>query len=255
MRQLHILIVLIVFIPFISSAQNKKRVIHVIVALCDNKYQGIVPVPAKLGNGNDPANNLYWGALYGVKSFFKRSHNWKLVKCFKTSRPILERCIFKHRNKGIYLVADAYQGKEIKRAVNDFFDSAAGKKNAVLSVNDEKLNINGKAQLIVYIGHNALMDFRMYNYPARKNKEPREVIILACKSKQYFRPGIMKTGAKPLIWTTGFMAPEAYTLEAAAKGWAAGESSKNIRLRAAKAYSQYQKCSLSAAKRLLVSGM
>ncbi|RYD88183.1 MAG: hypothetical protein EOP54_27665 [Sphingobacteriales bacterium] len=27
------------------------KVIHVFVALCDNKYQGIVPVPKAIGNG------------------------------------------------------------------------------------------------------------------------------------------------------------------------------------------------------------
>ncbi|MBS1655648.1 MAG: hypothetical protein JSU05_12430, partial [Bacteroidetes bacterium] len=40
------------------------KTIHVFVALCDNKYQGIVPVPAKIGNGQDPANNLYWGCSF-----------------------------------------------------------------------------------------------------------------------------------------------------------------------------------------------
>jgi len=33
-------------------------VAHVIVALCDNESQGIVPVPARLGNGQDPGSNL-----------------------------------------------------------------------------------------------------------------------------------------------------------------------------------------------------
>ncbi|HST23582.1 MAG TPA: hypothetical protein VLR90_20895, partial [Blastocatellia bacterium] len=40
--------------------KNSRRVIHVLVALCDNEHQGIVPVPAKIGNGDDPQNNLYW---------------------------------------------------------------------------------------------------------------------------------------------------------------------------------------------------
>ncbi len=44
------------------------RTIHVIVALRDNASQGIVPVPAALGNGDDPARNLYWGARYGVRA-------------------------------------------------------------------------------------------------------------------------------------------------------------------------------------------
>ncbi|EDY21883.1 hypothetical protein CfE428DRAFT_0008 [Chthoniobacter flavus Ellin428] len=35
--------------------------IHVFVALADNATQGIVPVPAKIGNGDDAEHNLYWG--------------------------------------------------------------------------------------------------------------------------------------------------------------------------------------------------
>ncbi len=57
-------------------AAGRPIVVHVVTALCDNKYQGIVRVPKQLGNGQDPANNLYWGALYGVRTFFKRSREW-----------------------------------------------------------------------------------------------------------------------------------------------------------------------------------
>ena len=41
--------------------------VHVTVALCDNATQGMVPVPAAIGDGDDPRTNLYWGARYGVK--------------------------------------------------------------------------------------------------------------------------------------------------------------------------------------------
>lgn len=37
-----------------SAAQGSTtRTVHVFVALADNQYQGIVPVPPKLGNGDD----------------------------------------------------------------------------------------------------------------------------------------------------------------------------------------------------------
>ncbi|GAB4337265.1 MAG: hypothetical protein Kow0099_10580 [Candidatus Abyssubacteria bacterium] len=51
-----------------ASDEESTRTIYVFVALCDNEHQGIFPVPPKLGNGDDPANNLYWGAMYGVKT-------------------------------------------------------------------------------------------------------------------------------------------------------------------------------------------
>ena len=65
-----------------------------------------------------------------------------------------------------------------------------------------------------------------------------------------------KEGAA-LIWLEafypllgGFMAPEAYTLEAALSGWLRGEAAPAIKDRAARAYHQYQKCGLTAARRL-----
>jgi hypothetical protein len=99
----------------------------VFVALADNRNQGIVPVPAKLGNGADPERNLYWGAAGGVKTFFARSREWHLV--FDQQRPkpgVLERCVFQHRDAKVYLIADAYQGDHIKQALADFLGAAAG---------------------------------------------------------------------------------------------------------------------------------
>ena len=64
-----------------KNAEKKTLVAHVLVALCDNENQGIVPVPKTLGNGLDLRNNLYWGALYGIRTEFKKSANW----FFKTS--------------------------------------------------------------------------------------------------------------------------------------------------------------------------
>lgn len=241
------------------SAQEAPRFIHAFVALCDNEHQGIVPVPTTLGNGNDPRNNLYWGALYGVKTFFKRSSNWNLIKIIQLSPPVLERCIFKHNRENVYFVADAYQGKEIRQAVIDFLNAASGKSKDIVTVKTSTqvidLEIHGNSHLIVYVGHDGLMDFSLETYPTKQDNRLRETMILACISKTYFRDAIVETGAKPLLWTTGLMAPEAYTLENAIEGWVLHEDDASIRLRAAKAYSIYQKCGLEAAKRLLVNGM
>ena len=38
---------------------GQTKTIHVFVALCDNENQGIVKVPAVIGNGQDARNNLY----------------------------------------------------------------------------------------------------------------------------------------------------------------------------------------------------
>ena len=77
------------------SERTIAKTVHVFVALCDNASQGIVPVPRRLGDGTDPANNLYWGARYGVHTFLAKSADWALQRSGeKPSHPVLERVVF-----------------------------------------------------------------------------------------------------------------------------------------------------------------
>jgi hypothetical protein len=236
-------------IPFESDAKT----IHIFVALCDNKYQGIVPVPEKIGNGQDPDNNLYWGCAFGVRSYFKKSKEWKLVETRKLKSEKLERIIFKHITKNYYLVADAYDGKFIKEATVDFLNSSSGNNKDTLKIRKTTIGIGGNSKLLAYVGHDGLMDFQLNETFENTDKVKRDVIILACYSKNYFSPHLAKANVNPLVWTTNLMAPEAYTLHDAISGYLLNESNEQIRTRAAKAYSKYQKCSEKAARNLLVT--
>lgn len=246
---------------FVCAQETKVRTVHVFVALADNQHQGIVPVAAVLGNGEDAQRNLYWGSSYGVKTFFSRSPDWERILCtLKPKDQILERCVFKFRTADVFLIADAYRGIEIKQAILDFFYSAAGGGADLIAVTlpssgkAVSLPAHGGANLVAYIGHDGLMDFKLPQYPKQRKGEHREAIVLACISKQFFRDGLRASGADPLLWTTGLMAPEAYTLKSALDGWIVGEDHELIRDRAAGAYDKYQKCGVKAAHRLLVSG-
>lgn len=240
----------------VEQAQvNKVTVIHVFVALADNVNQGIVPVSAALGNGDNPKTNLYWGAAFGVKTFFSRSRDWQLVSSSPNlSDQILERCVFKHRSNDVYLVADAYRGKAIAQAATVFLDAAAGAPGEKVSVNNIDFHTHGSADLIAYVGHDGLMDFALPTTPRRRDTRQRQAIILACASKQYFSPVLQSTGAEPLLWTTNLMAPEAYVLSAAIDGWIAKENGEQVRARAARAYDKYQHCGLRAAMGLFATG-
>src|ERR1044071_7139225 len=247
----------------VLMAQSQPRTIHVFVALADNKNQGIVPVAAILGNGDDPQHNLYWGSAYGVKTFFSRSADWRLVASYLKRRSevpkpeVMERCVFKHRTANVYLVADAYQGSQIRQAIVDFLEAAAGGDAESVAVKTGEQNlvlkVGGAANLVAYAGHDGLMDFQLTTLPHGKSGN-RQAIILACISKSYFSAPLRATGATPLVWTTGLMAPEAYTLKSAIDGWILHESNDHIGERAAVAYDKYQKCGLKGARRLLVTG-
>ncbi len=229
------------------------KTIHIIVALCDNKNQGIVPVPEKIGNGQDPKNNLYWGALYGMKSYFKKSKDWTFIHSVEVNDTILERIVLKHKKSDFYLVADAYDGRRIKEATEIFLRSSAGLTKKVLPLEKDNIGIEGNAKLLGYIGHDGLMDFTLQEKFINEDGVKRDLIILACYSRDFFKPHLEKANTNGLLWTTGLMAPEAYTIHDALIGYINKESNDQIRLRGAQAYAKYQKCSLKAAKNLLIT--
>ncbi len=243
-----------------SSAKNNLsfdttvKTIHVLVALCDNKYQGIVPVPAKIGNGQDPANNLYWGCAGGIRTYFKNSKHWQMVKQYRIDEIRHERVVFKHKRHNYYLIADAYDGQLIKNCTVDFLKSCSGQLKDTVMLQNKVLGINGNGNLLAYIGHNGLMDFSVSEDFSNTDKRTRDAIMLACISKNYFREHIQAAGARPLLWSTGLMSPEAYTLHDALESYMSKQPADSIRNSAAAAYSKYQRCSIRASKRLLVSG-
>jgi hypothetical protein len=109
--------ILLFAIHGVTTGQTKSRLIHVFVALADNQHQGIVPVPATLGNGHDPDHDLSWGAPFGVRTFFRKSTEWQKIASVPHPKTfILERSIFQEKAGRVLLVADAYRGSEITQA-------------------------------------------------------------------------------------------------------------------------------------------
>jgi hypothetical protein len=213
--------------------------IYVIVSLVDNLSQGIEPVPAKIGDGNNPSSNLYWGAAYGVKTFLSKANGWRNLGCEKgVSDTILERCQFAWKDD-LTVTADAYRGNRIDQAMLDFMQLAATPPNPT------------KREMVVFIGHDGLMDVQnqpiIERFPkhARHNKQ---AVALACMSEEFFSEHLLAAGSKPVVTTFSFMAPEAYVLEAVARGFANQASEAELRSSAGIAYAKYQRISTKAGK-------
>ena len=246
--------------PTHEIPQRDFKLVHVFVALADNKHQGIVPVPAVLGNGQDAANNLYWGAMYGVKGFFGRSKNWRKLKIQPHTKHayILDNAAFQY--KDTVFIAQAYDGAKMKTALHDFFAAVAGKNSRRFNITGIRNSAEsvivesaGMAEVNCFVGHNGLMDMRLDNIPARSQRSSHSfAVVLACKSQPYFGPVLEQLDCIPLITTSGLMAPEAYTLEAILTAFTDDFNADSIHAAAAGAYAKYQKCSVSAARRLFV---
>jgi hypothetical protein len=232
------------------------KMVYVLVALCDNVNQGIVPVAPALGNGDDADRNLYWGARFGVRTYFKASREWQLVSSTRDPTPkIIERLVYKHKSSDAYMVADAYRGAEIRQATADFLNAASGNTNPTVEIDGKTYGLSkgAAAHLVAYVGHDGLMDFQLAYTPERRDDARRDAVILACISKRYFAP-LRESGANPLLWTTNLMAPEAYVLKAALDGWLLDEDGERVRERAAKAYDSYQSCGIKSARALFATG-
>jgi hypothetical protein len=214
-----------------SSSQTKR--VHIVVVLADNTHQGIVPIAETLGDGFSPQTNLYWGALYGVKSYFNRQAGTRQLKQILPKAPagVLDQVLFEIDSpKGpVIVLAEAWQGDQMNQALHRYYTLLADP-NA--------------AELIVFVGHNGLMDhFVLPSSEAEKSNisaNKKDTMVLACKSKSYFSMPLSELGPNQVLMTKGLMAPEAYSLHAAIIAWAENQPANEIRLAAANAYAAYQ---------------
>jgi hypothetical protein len=236
---------------------GKPLVVHLRIPLCDNENQGIVRVPEKLGNGFDLKSNLYWGAKYGFKNHFKRHANWKLISSEKDrTNTILERVIFKKvipNKTDVYIVADAYKGDAMKECLEDFFKAVSGKSDEEIEVENVSLGIGSNADLIIFNGHNGLMDYTLELTPS-EDQVIREVSAIGCISHSYFKEHLLTSKGYPVLMTTNLMAPEAYVLEAVIESWMNLKTEQLIRKNAGIAYDKYQNCGVKGATRLFKYG-
>lgn len=215
-----------------GSLVASDRTIGVYVALADNQNQGIVPVPKAIGNGDDPAANLYWGTAEGLKGWFDKSKTWQFTgRTNSAGTQVLDIRTYRHASTNAVLTAMAYRGAAIKQCIRDF-------ETAVQS---------GSYDLVVYIGHNGLMDFDLPvpTVPAGRTNRT-DCIVLCCKSDSYFRTRLLSAGGRPVLLTTQLMYPGAFILHAVADDWIKGTDLAGIRESAGMAYARNQKLSRKA---------
>lgn len=231
-------------------------VVHIFVPLCDNEHQGIVPVNAELGNGSNLNTNLYWGARYGIKTFFIKDNSWKYIGAFMKNDTVMERIVFNKKFGGanVYLIADAYRGERMKNCLSDFMNSVAQLKFDSLIVHDSLiLRTASSADLLIFNGHNGLMDTYL-DTVINKTGIKKDVAVIGCVSYNYFYERLNYAGGYPVLTTNYVMAPEAYCADALISAWIENKSENEIVEEVALAYANYQKCGLSGAKALFVSG-
>ena len=223
-----------------EKAETKKElVVHVLVPLCDNENQGIVPTSASLGNGLSLKSNLYWATSKGMKRYFKEQKDWKLIKSIlNPSKNILERVIFqKSYSNGtkVIMIADAYRGDRMKACLEDYFNALGGNLKDSVKTDSKTWGIYGHADMVAFNGHNGLMDEEITVKPSKNNRSI-DAVSIACASKGYFNAEYKKVNAYPLVTTTNLLYPGAPVMHDIIDAWAALKDGAEVRKAAGAAY-------------------
>lgn len=230
MRSILLLFLLSSILGHLPAAAAEKS-IKVFIALCDNKTQGIIPVGAKIGDGDNPDANLYWGCTDGFGAYFKKSPDWKVTGSLTDVSPtILRRMTLQHRTQEASITADAYRGSAMRACIEDF----------------EMAVSSGSYDLVAFIGHNGLMDFTLSD-PPPGTPDKTDAIVLCCKSDKYFRPRLTQQRSRPVLLTQELMYPGSFILHSALRVWLRGGTPAEMRTAAAQAYAKNQNISVRAA--------
>ncbi len=243
LRRVSLFALILVSVSLRAEAQTDEQPkrIHVIVALCDNATQGIQPVGKRIGDGDKPDDNLYWGCSDGLREWFKKSANWTLEKTERADlakdpdAKILRILTFKHRSGAAILIAEAWRGRNIREATLSYFDKLIDSSDTA-------------PDFVAYIGHNGLMDFSLPSDLSTATEKPKDTAVLCCRSRPFFDESLVARQASPMLMTEQLMYPGSFLLEAALEGWMKGETTEQLRDRAARAYQKNQKISFRAAR-------
>jgi hypothetical protein len=230
------------------------------VALCDNR----VIWCGRLGNGDEPKRNLYWGGAAGLRAYFDhRRPVWRRIHLDQgDGRQILERVVYRMRVRRpssawrrlgvtkpfeVLLVGLAHRGTKIGVANDTFVRQVATEEGGTLKLSDGRtIDFGGKGHLVGYAGHDHLMDVEYlggYRWPRRTRVRPLGFFILACRTALYFKNHLCdgKKGIRGLLLTRTLMYPGAFTIDGLLRGVAAGERQHAVYMRGVRRYARFQK--------------
>lgn len=238
-------------------AAGKPLVVQVHVPLCERT---IIPCGNdRLGDGDNPRTNLYWATTEGFLGWFGRKRSgWKAV--LKASgdaigeADVLDLRVWRRtvpasaawraagapRTVEVYVVAQAWRGTAIDRALARYAEDLYGARTQTITLADgTTLAAGGDAHVVAYVGHNRLMDLDAFDWraiAASGDQRSRGVIAIACHTAPYMQGVVPGPHQVPLVLTRDFMLASSAALEGAVVAFAKDGDYAAIRRGAAAGY-------------------
>ncbi|MGE4178111.1 MAG: hypothetical protein AB7G65_19980 [Thermoleophilia bacterium] len=148
------------------------------------------------------------------------------------------------RRFGVYVIAHAWRGRAIDRALDRYVADPWTADAAPVTLPDgTRLAGGGGAHVVAYVGHNRWMDHRTpYRFPPETPDAPvKGAIAMACLTAPYVGDPLAAGPRVPLLLTRDFVSAGAGAFEGALLGLAAGADLAAIRRRAAAAYADSER--------------
>ncbi len=235
-------------------ADGKPLVVQVHVPLCDND---VIPCGNKrLGDGDNPSTNLYWATTAGFGKWFARKRSgWTRVLdgdgATVADADVLDLLVYRRtvaasqawRDAGaparfeVYVVAQAWRGEAIDRALDRWARDLYGASAQALTLDDgTTIAAGGAAHIVAYVGHNRLMDLDGYAWPADSSDTRKGAVAIACHTDAYMHDDVPAEDRVPLLFTRDFLFASAPPLEGVVLAFAEGGGYRGMRKAAAVKY-------------------
>jgi hypothetical protein len=141
----------------------------------------------------------------------------------------------------------------MKACLMDYFNVLTGTYKDSILLGDYILKLGTATDLVVFNGHDGLMDTEIDTVWNTDGKI-KDAVVIACTSHRYFKTYLNAAGGYPLVTTSNLLAPEAYVLHGVLEAWIANRAPEQIRLAAAQEYNRVQNCGIRGASNLFVTG-
>lgn len=239
-------------------AAGRPLVVQIHAPLCEKT---IIPCGNdKLGDGDNPATNLYWSTSPGFgKWFARKGGGWKKVLDQKAGDTGDDDVLAVHvytrtiaaakawvakgapKKFSVFVVVHGWRGTAIDRALTAYAREVSGLDPRTITLPDgTTLSAGGDAQLVAYSGHNRLMDLSDFSWPAPASSA-HGAIAVACMTADYMEDEVPAPTRVPLLMTRDFLFANAAPVEAVVLAFARGKGYAAMRKDAATAYAGVQK--------------
>jgi len=236
---------------------GRPLVVQVHVPLCDNRI--IACGNRRLGDGDNPNTNLYWSTSGGFKGWFRSQRAWRLVHVGTDPKgAVMETRIWRRRVRptrqwrrlgvlkafDVYVVAMAWRGREIQRAMDSYVSDLYGSAKRTFVANDgTRIAAGGAAHVVAYVGHNGWMDVEEYDFASAQrlsHAKTKGTIAVACMTAPYLAGPVASPRRVPLLMTTSLLFAGAHSFEGAVTSFARGQPLRSVRNAAARSYAAGQ---------------